>query len=69
MTANQWEAGVFMGPGWGCGAVTALGGDDGSKMAHPPSGTSTDGVQSKTLERAEADSIPRSGKLVFKQGK
>ena len=47
MTTNQWEAGVFMGPGLGCGAVTALGGDDGSKVAHPPSGTRTDGIQSK----------------------
>ena len=65
MTANQWEAGFFMGPGLGCGAVTALGGDDGSKMAHPPSGTRTDGIQSKTLQRAEADSIPRGWKASF----
>lgn len=62
MMANHWEARVFAGPGWGCGAVMALGGDDGSKMAHPPSGTGTNGLQGKTLQRAEADGIPRGRK-------
>ena len=70
MTTNQWEAGVFMGPGLGCGAVMALGGDDGSKVAHPPSGTRTDGIQSKTLEKGGGrQHSPGGGKLVFKQGK
>lgn len=65
MTANQWEARVFTGPARGCGAVMALGGDDGSKMAHAPSSPGIDGIQSKPFQRAEADGIPWGRKASF----
>lgn len=65
MTANQWEARVFTGPVRGCGAVMALGGDDGSKMAHAPSSPGIDGIQSKPLQRAEAHGIPWGRKTSF----